>query len=79
MIPLSSTYDKFLPEDREERAKKLLQSGQVNYFLGNNEKKMIDGWLEDTSWQWVLVKRFEETPRDYGGRREIYLYQKVLK
>ncbi len=79
MIPLSSTYDKFLPEDREERAKKLLQSGQVNYFLGNNEKEMINGWLEDTSWQWVLVKRFEETPRDYGGRREIYLYQKVLK
>lgn len=77
IIPISSTYDKFLPEEREARAKKLLKSDKVKYFLGNNQKDLIDGWLEDTSYKWILIKKFEKTTRDYGGNWELYLFQKV--
>lgn len=76
LIPASSTYDKFLPEEREKRAKKLLQSDRRIYFLGNDEKELIDSWLGNEDDQWVLVKVFEETMRDYGGRTKLYLYER---
>lgn len=76
IIPASSTYDKFLPKEREARAKKLLQSDRKIYFLGNDEKELIDSWLEDEDAQWVLIKVFEETMRDYGGRTKLYLYER---
>ncbi len=78
IIPLSSNYDKFFPEEREERAKLLLQNDLVKYYLGNYNKEMIDGWLEGTPYEWALVKIFDEKARDYGGRNTIYLYEKVL-
>lgn len=76
IIPASSTYDKFLPEEREERAKVLLGSDRKVFFLGNDEKELIDGWLVNGEDEWVLVKVFEETMRDYGGRTRLYLYER---
>jgi len=77
IIPASSTYDKFLPEEREARAKALLQSDRKIFFLGNDEKELIDSWLENEDEEWVLVKVFEETMRDYGGRTRLYLYERM--
>ena len=79
IIPISSTYDKFFMEERDERAKVLLENDSVKYYLGNNDKEMIDSWLEGTLYEWELVKVFDEKARDYGGRNTIYLYEKTLK
>lgn len=75
-VPLSSTYDKFIPEERDARAKVLLQDDKVNYFIGNDQSELIEPWLEGTDYHWEVVAVFEKTVRDYGGNRVLYVFKK---
>lgn len=82
VIPVSSCYDNYFPEDYKARAKELLKREDVNYYIGYRDMEMITEWLSGTPYKWELVKKYDTAyqvswqDEDQNG---IYIFKKVLK
>ena len=72
-VPISSTYDKYIPEERSARAKVLVRNDKVNYYVGPKQPEIIDEWVENSGYHWEMIKVF----KNFDGDRELYVYKKV--
>ncbi len=80
IVPVSNSYDAYLGESYNVRAKKLLEKEEIKYFIGVYEStEVIDEWLEGTEYEWKLVKeythayKYEEGPSRFD---RFYLFRK---